>query len=50
MILYTFSVFNMPPYYIFLCRHLRMLLQTPGPLPLRIADKGVLVTTPTLVA
>ena len=27
-----------------------MLLQTPGPLPLRVADKGVLVTTPTLVA
>ena len=50
MILYTFSVFNMPPYYIFLCRHLRMLLQTLGPLPLRVADKGVLMTTPTLVA
>ena len=27
-----------------------MLLQTLGPLPLRVADKGVLVTTPTLVA
>jgi len=27
-----------------------MLLQTPGPLPLRVNDKGVLVTTPTLSA
>ena len=27
-----------------------MLLQTLGPLPLRVADKGVLVTTPTSVA
>ena len=35
----------MPPYYIFLCRHLRM-----HPLLLRVADKGVLVTTPMLVA
>ena len=35
----------MPPCYIFLYRHLRM-----HPLLLRVADKGVLMTTPTLVA
>ena len=46
VILYIFLVFNMPPYYIFLCRHLWMHPQT----LLRVADKGVLVTTPTLVA
>jgi len=45
VILYTFFVFNMPPYYIFLCRHLRM-----HPLLLRVAEKGVLVTTPMFVA
>ena len=44
---YTLLVFKMPPYY-------TILMQAPqddsGPLPLRVADKGVLVTTPISVA